>query len=329
MNRFPVKPMKSAFNVVPALSLALICGLSHAAAPSYPEHPVRMVNPSAAGGNADLLSRVAAQRLSEVLGQQFVVDNRAGARGVIATDTIAKAAPDGYTLGFISSVHAINAGLVAKLPFDAIKDFAAISQVGSTPFIISVTPALPVKSLKELIALAQAKPGQINYADNGSGSRLAAELLISMTGTRMMPISYKAAAQAFLDLMSGDVQLMYATATSVLPHIKAGKIRALAITGRQRSALAPELMTAAEAGLPGYEADIWTGLVAPARTPPAIINRLNATLSQILKAPEVRERIIGMGADPISSAPAEFQALIASDVAKWSKLIKDAGLHFD
>ena len=292
---------------------------------TYPDRPVRLVVPSAPGGNADLLSRIIAQKLRETLGQPFVADNRPGAGAVIGTDIVAKATPDGYTLLFPSTTHAITPGLIAKLPFDPVKDFAAISLVGSTPMIISVTPTLPAKTIKELVALAKANPGQLNYASVGGPTHFAGVLFNTVTGAKIEHVPYKGQSQAFPDLMSGQVQLMFPSATSVLPFIKAGKIRALAITSRQRSAIAPDLMTAIEAGLPGYEAGIWNGILAPARTPQAIIARLHATLVNILKTRDVRESIVVRGADPMTSTPAEFEAFITAEIKKWGQVIKDSG----
>lgn len=314
------------------LALGLIfSGRAAQAQATYPDRPVRLVVPYATGGNADLQSRIIAQKLGEALGQQIVVDNRAGATGIIGTDIAAKALPDGYTLLFIASPHAINPGLFAKLPFDPVKDFAAISLVGSTPLIISVTPALPAKTIKELVALAKAKPGQLNYASAGSGGpgHLAGALFNTVTGVNIVHVPYKGTAQALTDLMSGQVHLMYPSATAVLPHVKVGKIRGLAITGRQRSALAPELMTAAEAGLRGYEASIWNGILAPARTPQTMVNRLHRALVNIIGMPDVRDRMIGLGADPMTSTPAEFEVFIAAEIKKWSRVIKDSGARVD
>ncbi len=324
-------------NGIRHFSLALlaagpICGVDVVQArAAYPDKPVRMVVPYSVGGNADLQCRILTQKLSEVLGQQFLVDNRAGATGIIGNDIVAKAAPDGYTLLFFASPFVLVPELIKKLPYDPIKDFAAITLVGSTPLIISVTPALPAKSIKELIALAKARPGELNYASAGNGSpgQLAGVLFNSMTGVRIVHVPYKGTAQALTDLMSGQVQLMYPSATSVLPYVRAGKIHALAITSRQRSALAPELTTAIEAGLPGYETGIWNGVLAPARTPPIIIERLHTTLVNIIRTPDVRERIIALGADPMTSSPQEFAAFIAAEIKKWGKVIKDAGVRLD
>lgn len=302
-----------------------------AQAQHYPLRPVRLIVPFAAGGNADILARILAQKLGEALGQQVVADNRGGANGVIGTDLAAKAPPDGHTLLFIASGHAINPGLYAKLPFDPIKDFSPVGQVGTTPLILTVTNALPVRTVKELAAVAGSKPGQLSFATQGNGSpgHLAGVLFNSANGIDIVHVPYKSTAQAITDLTGGRVQVMYPSMTAVLPHVKAGKLRAIAITSRQRSRLVPELPTVAESGLKGYEAGIWNGVLAPARTPKPIITRLNTAIVNIVKAPDVTERIMGMGADPMTGTPEQFGAFIASEINKWGKVIKDAGVRVD
>ena len=312
------------------LALTLFHGAA-AHAQNYPSRSVRLVVPYGIGGNADLLSRIFADKLAESLGQPFLVDNRPGANGVIGADIGAKAPPDGYTLLFIASGHAINPALYDKMPFDAANDFSAISQVGTTPLIITVNASLPADNLKELIALARSKSGQLNFASAGNGSpgHLAGALFNSLTGVQTTHVPYKATAQAMTDVMSGRVQLMYPTATAALPFLKTGKLRGLAITGNQRSALAPDILTFQEAGLPGYDSGTWTGFVAPAHTPQPIIERVNRAIVAIIKTSSARERIIGLGADPLSSTPAEFATLIASEIQKWGKVVKEAGVRMD
>ena len=312
-----------------AAALFAVC--AGANAQNYPDKPVRMIVPYAAGGNADLLARVVAQKLGEMFAQQIIIDNRAGANGVIGTELLAKAAPDGYTLGFIASGHSINPGMYSKMPFDPIRDFAPIAQTSSTPIIIAVTAALPAKTVKALAALAKARPGELSYASQGNGSpgHLAGALFNSMNGITIVHIPYKSTSQAITDLSSGQVQMMYPSATSILPHIKAGRLRAVAIATKQRSALAPDIPTAAESGLPGFEAGIWNGVMAPAGTAPAIIEKLHAAIAKILQSPDTRERILVMGADPAISTPAEFSAFIAAELKKWTKVIKDSGAKLD
>ncbi len=308
---------------------ALLAGI--AGAQSYPAKPVRLIVPYAAGGNADIVARIIAQKMGEVLGQQVVIDNRAGANAIIGTEIAAKSSPDGYTLLFIASGHATNPALHAKLPFDPVRDFAPISLVGATPIILTVTAALPAKTVKAVVALAKARPGELSYASSGNGSpgHLAGALLNSLSGINIVHVPYKATAQAITDLTSGQVQVMYPSITAVLPHIKAGKLRGLAITTRKRSPVAPDLPTVAESGIPGYEASIWNGMLVPAGTPQAIISRLNALVVQIIRMPEVRERISGLGAEPATSTPEEFNAFIAAEIRKWGKIIKDSGVRVD
>ena len=259
-----------------ATAAALFLAVAGAQAQTnYPDKAVRLIVPYAAGGNADLLGRVVGQKLGEMFSQQFIIDNRAGANGVIGTELLAKAAPDGYTLAFIASGHSINPGMYAKMPFDPIRDFAPIAQTSSTPILIAVTAALPAKNVKALAALAKARPGDLSYASQGNGSpgHLAGALFNSMNGVNTVHIPYKSTAQAITDLTSGQVQMMYPSATSILPHVKAGRLRAVAIATKTRSALAPDIPTAAESGMPGFEAGIWNGVMAPAHTPQAEIGR--------------------------------------------------------
>jgi tripartite-type tricarboxylate transporter receptor subunit TctC len=324
---------RSRLSLTRRLATAAVLFLPAAAAlaqQNYPEKAVRLIVPYAAGGNADLLGRVVGQKLGEMFSQQFIIDNRAGANGVIGTELLAKAAPDGYTLAFTASGHSINPGMY-KVPYDPVRDFAPIAQTSSTPILIAVTAALPAKNVKALAALAKARPGDLSYASQGNGSpgHLAGVLFNSMNGINIVHIPYKSTSQAITDLTSGQVQMMYPSATSILPHVKAGRLRAVAIASKTRSALAPEIPTAAESGMPGFEAGIWNGVLAPANTPPAIIDKLHGAIAKIIQSPDVRERILGMGADPALSTPAEFSAFIAAELKKWTKVIKDSGAKPD
>ena len=311
-------------------AVLLLAGASAHAQPNYPEKPIRMIVPYAAGGNADLLGRVVAQKLGEAFSQQVIIDNRAGANGVIGTELLARAAPDGYTLAFTASGHSINPGMY-KVSYDPIRDFAPIAQTSSTPILIAVTAALPAKTVKALAALAKSRPGDLSYASQGNGSpgHLAGVLFNSMNGINVVHIPYKSTSQAITDLTSGQVQMMYPSATSILPHVKAGRLRAVAIAAKTRSALAPEIPTAAESGMTGFEAGIWNGVLAPANTPAAIIDKLHSAIARIIQSSDVRERILGMGADPAISTPAEFSAFIAAELKKWTKVIKDSGAKPD
>jgi tripartite-type tricarboxylate transporter receptor subunit TctC len=300
-------------------------------APAYPDRPVRVVVGSAAGGNADILARIVCNALSRSLDQQFVVDNRGGATGAIGTEIAAKARPDGYTLMYAASNHAINPSLNPRLPWDAVKDFAPIGLVALTPLVLTITNTLPAKSVRELIDLARAKPAGLALASAGTGSpgHLAGVLFDRMSHVTMLHVPYKATQQAMTDLTTGQVQVMYPTLTAVLPQVRAGKLRGLAITSRARSALAPDLPTMEEAGLRGYEASIWNGFLAPARTPSTIISKLEATLLQIMQTQEIKDHFAAIGAEPLTSTPAEFGRFIAGELAKWSRVIREAGVRIE
>jgi tripartite-type tricarboxylate transporter receptor subunit TctC len=313
-----------------ALASALLGAFSGiAAAADYPVRPVRMIVPYATGGNADIIARLLALKLGESLGQQVVVDNKPGANGIIGTDLAAKAPADGHTIVFVANTHVVNPSMVKQLPFDTLRDLAPITRVNAAPLFLTVAPGLPVSSVKELVALAKAKPGTLNYGSTGNGSpaHLAGVLLDSMAGISTVHVPYQSGMQAVTDTMSGQVQLGYPSVTSVLSHVRAGKLKALAITGTRRSPLAPDMPTVAESGLPGYEAGVWTGILAPAGTPRPIIARLNADIVRILDSSEVKERLAGMGSDVTPSTPEEFQAYIEAEISKWAKVIRAAGIE--
>ncbi len=290
-----------------------------------------MVVPFATGGNADIMARMVGQKLSERLGQQVIVDNRGGANSIIGTAIAAKAPADGYTLVFISNLFATNVVFAGKLPYDSIKDFAPLSLTGSTPLLLVVNNGLPVKSVKELIALAKSRPGALNYGSSGNGAtaNLAGELFNYMAGVNIVHVPYKGTAQATTDLIGGQMQVGYPSISSVLPHVRAGKLRALGMTGAQRSALAPDVPTVAESGVRGYEASIWTGVAAPAGMPRPIVERLNREIIALVRTPETLERLAVLGSDPLTSTPGEFAALIKADIARWVKLAQASGLRFD
>jgi len=313
--------------IVCAAALAL-AWVGDAAAQAYPNRPVRVIIPQSAGGSTDLAVRAVTQRLGDVFGQSVVVDNRPGAGSLVGTELVAKAAPDGYTLLGVASSFSINPSLHARLPFDPVRDFAPISRLCALPHILVVHPAVPVKSLKELIALARAKPGQLNVATSGisTSTHMAAELFMYMTGTKMVTVPYKGGAPGNIALVSGEVQLYFATISTALPHIRAGKLRALAVTTRKRTAAAPEYPTIAEAGLPGYEHSSWVGMLAPAGTPPAVITRLNDEIARIVHLPEVREFLLRDGLEPEGDSAKEFATNIRNEVAKWNKVVKAAGI---
>jgi tripartite-type tricarboxylate transporter receptor subunit TctC len=301
-------------------------------AQTYPAKPIRFLVPFPPGGGNDTIARAVGYKLTQALGQQVIVDNRAGAGGIIGAEMAAHSAPDGYTifLGGVAS-QAINPVLHAKLGYDPVKDFAPVSLIASAPLVLVVHPSVPAKSVRDLIRLAKAQPGKLNFASNGKGgsSHLAAEMFLMMTATRMVHVPYKGLSPALTDLLSGQVQLMFSSTVAILPQIHAGKLRALGVTGARRTAAMPDVPTIAEAGVPGYETASWYGVLAPAGTPPAIVERLAREIAAIARAPDMRERLAADGADPIGSSPAEFGAHIKRELARWSKVIKEARVEIE
>jgi tripartite-type tricarboxylate transporter receptor subunit TctC len=302
-----------------------------AATPDFPSHPVRLIVPYAPGGNADIMARLIAQQLSQNIGQQIVVDNRAGANGIIGTDLAVKSAPDGHTLVLVASSLATNPSLIKSMPYDGQRDLAPITIVGSTPLILAAFPGLPATTAKDLIALAKTKPGQLNYASSGNGSpaNLAGALLGYMTGITLVHVTYKGTAQAMTDVLGGHVQLSFPSMTAALPHVKSGKLKALGMTGPQRSPLAPDVPTVAESGVSGYQANIWNGVLAPVATPRPLIAKLNAELLRVLTSSEMRERFAASGADVAHGTPEEFRAFVTSEQIKWAKVIRESGMRVD
>jgi tripartite-type tricarboxylate transporter receptor subunit TctC len=301
-------------------------------AQDYPRRPVRLIVPFPPGGGNDIVARAVAQELGKSLGQQLVVDNRAGAGGAIGAELAARSPADGYTL-FLGGVgsHVVNPSLHAKLSYDPIRDFAPVTLIASAPSVLVVNPSLQATSIAEFTALAKANPGKLNYASNGNGSsaQLAAVLYESMAGVRMVHVPYKGVAPALVDLMSGEVQLMFGTLVAILPHIKAGRLRALAVTGRNRSAPLPEVPTLAESGLPGYEAGSWYGILAPAGTPGAIVARLNAEINAAIRQPEVRERLAAEGAEVLGGTPGDFASHIKAELSRMGRLMREAGVRME
>jgi tripartite-type tricarboxylate transporter receptor subunit TctC len=303
-----------------------------AAAESYPSRPIRLIIPFPPGGGTDIMGRTLAAKLGSSLGVQVIADNRGGAGGIIGTETAVKANPDGYTLmiGSVSTIS-INPSLYKQLPFDPVKDLAPISLMASTPSALVVTTGLPVDSVKALIALAKAKPGHLTFASAGSGTshHLGGELLKLTTGIDIVHVPYKGTAPAVTDLVSGQVSMMIANIPSVMPMIKAGRVKPLAVTSLQRSPQMPELPTVAESGVPGFEVIVWYGVFAPAATPPALIGRLNAEVRKIVAMPDVKERLAGEGAEAVGSTPQEFSKRIKDDLDKWAKVVKNSGARAD
>jgi tripartite-type tricarboxylate transporter receptor subunit TctC len=323
--------MKSGCIIVAALAVAGL-PLRAAAADAYPSRPIRMVVPFPAGGTTDILGRIAGQKITEALGQQVIIDNRGGAGGNIGTEMVAKAPPDGYTLlTDPGSTLTINPHAYSKLGFDPVRDFAPITILAEVPNILEVHPALPVKNVKELIALAKSKPGQINYASTGAGqsTHLSMELFKSMAHIDINHIPYKGSAPALVDLIGGQVSVMFDNMPTSLPHVKAGKLRALAVSTVRRSFALPQLPTVAESGLPGFEVSVWFSVLAPAATPRDIVQKLNAVLVKALQSPDVKQRLADQGAEPVANTPEQFAATIQRDLAKWAKVVKDANVKLD
>jgi tripartite-type tricarboxylate transporter receptor subunit TctC len=312
--------------------IALTLAAAPAFAQSYPTRPIRFVVAFPPGGTTDLLARTIGQRLGDTFNQQVIVDNRGGAGGNIGTDIVAKALPDGYTI-LMGSVGplAINGSLMGKLPFDPQKDFAPITLSDATPNVLVVHPSLAAGSVKEFIALAKARPGQVIFASSGLGTpaQLAGELFNSMAGVKMVHVPYKGGVAALIDLMAGQVQLMFSTLPPALPHVKTGKLKALAVTSAQRSPTMPELPTIAEAALPGFEAITWHGVLVPAGTPKAIVGKLHGEIVKILHSPDVKERLAAQGAEAVSNTPEQFAAYIRSETVKWAKVVRDSGARAD
>ena len=315
------------------VATALACALaaSLAAAQGYPSKPVRFVVGFPAGGATDVVARAISQPLAEALGQPVVVDNRAGAASNIGAEIVATSPKDGHTILMGSVSLAINPTLYKKLPYDALKDFAAVSQVSDTPFMFVTHPSLPAKTVKEFIALAKARPGQLNYgsAGNGSGGHLFVVMFASMAHVSLLHIPYKGAAPATTATLSGETIFMFDNIVTTLPLARAGKLRALAVTTKKRSQVAPDIPTIAESGVPGYDANAWFGVFAPAGTPAAVVNRLYAEISRIIANPQIRERFLVLGAEPAGTTPEQFAAFYRNEVAKWAKVVRESGAQVD
>lgn len=332
--------MKNTFSYsvtnVRRFAVAFVAAMSITSAPAlaqtYPVKPVRFIVPFPPGGGNDTIARQIGQRLTSTLGQQVPVDNRPGAGGAIGAELAAKAAPDGYTM-FLAGVatHGINPNLRRKLPYDPLKDFHAVSLIASAPLLVVVHPSLPVKSVKELTALARSRPGQINYASNGAGgsSHLAVEMFRMMTDTNLVHIPYKGLSLALTELLSGEVQLMFSSAVAMLPQVKAGRLRAIAMTGGKRSPAIPDIPTVAEAGVPGYETGSWYGVVVPAGTPKVAIDTLSREIISFVRSPETVARMNSEAVIPVGSTPDEFTAHIKRELARWAKVVKQANLRIE
>ena len=311
------------------IALLLLSTSTFCAAATYPTRPIRIIDPFPPGGPSDIVNRAINQRFSEALGQPVVIDNRAGAAGIVGTEIVAKAAPDGYTLLLgPSGALTIQPTLNPKLPYDPQRDFEPVSQLTSGPQVIAVNPGVPAKSVQELVALAKAKPGQLNYASGGAATanHLAMELFKLAAGVDVVHLPYKGTGPALTAVLGGEAQMIISALLAALPHVKSGKLRALAVTSTTRSTAVPDLPTASESGLPRFETSSWHGVLVPAKTPRAIITQLHAVLVKTLNAPDVRERLTTQGLNVVASTPQEFAAHIKSETAKYARVIKAAGI---
>lgn len=315
-----------------SLLILVFCWSAGAAlAQGYPAKSVRIVVPFAAGGPADNYARFLAQRLGEALGQPFVVENKPGAGSIIGTDVVAKAPADGYTLLMMSNTHTVNETLIPNKPFVLLRDFVPVAPVNYSDLVLVTNPALPVKNLQDLLKLAKAKPGKLNYASSGPGTpyHMAGELLKSLAGIYLVHIPYRGSSGARTDVIGGQVDMMFDAVTTMAEQARAGKVRAIATSGRQRSEVLPEVPTLNEAGVPGYEATIWLGLMAPKGTPAAVVQQLNEAVSRIVGQSEVRQLWVKQGATPLLMSPQDFEKYMRDDIAKWARVIQSAGIKVD
>jgi len=320
-------PACAGMTIAAFAGMTLFAGMTFAQ--SYPSKPIRIVVPYPPGGFNDTLGRTLAAKFTESWGQPAIVENKPGANTLIGSDFVAKSAPDGYTLLIVAFPFAVTPSLIKNMPYDTVKDFAPVILAAQSPNILVVNPELPVKSVGDLIALARAKPDGLSYASTGNGSsnHISMELFKSLAGVKLVHIPYKGSAPAVTDLLGGQIQVMFDNAPNVMPQVKAGRLRALAQSGLTRSSIAPDLPTLVEAGVPGYEVTVWFGLVAPAGTPREVIVKLNTEVLKILAMPDVRERFLAQGVEPMGSTPGEFGEHIRAQMAKWGKVVKDAGVQ--
>lgn len=311
------------------LALAGFAGTAGAQAQAFPSKPIRLIVPSVPGGILDTVARTIAAKMSEDLGQPIVIENRPGAGGVIGSEQAVKSPPDGYTIVKLATSHAINPSVYAKLPYDTVRDFAPISQTVALTNLLVAHPSVPASNLPELIALAKAKPGTLTFgsAGNGQSNHLSGELLKSMAGIDMLHVPYKGSAAALTDVIAGNVSMMFVDVLSAMPHVKSGKLKVIASTGLKRSASVPDYPTLAEQGLAGFNGSSWLGLAAPAGTPKEIVARLGAATAKALSAPDVRERFISQGVEPVGSTPAEYAAFIEAEIPRWGAAAKAAGIR--
>jgi tripartite-type tricarboxylate transporter receptor subunit TctC len=301
------------------------------AVPAFPARPVRVVVPAPPGGGTDILARLVARRLTDAWGQQVIVDNRGGASGMIGSEIVARAAPDGHTLLMSFTSHVTNPSLYPKMAYDTLRDFNGVAMAGVVPSVLVVHPSVPVATVKDFIAYLRERPGKVVYGSAGSGSagHLSAVLFTSMTGTRMVHVPYKGSGPALPDLIAGQLQLMFGNMASAIPFVKSGKIRAIAVTSGKRSATAPELPTIAESGLAGYDASAWFALFAPSRTAPAVIQKINGEVNAMMRTSDMKERLLAVGADALAFTPAELDSFVRAEIVKWAKVIQESGARPD
>jgi len=312
----------------PAIAIAVACAAGGALAQDYPARPLRFIVPSATGATTDVLARITAQKVAEQFGKQLIIDNRPGAGSVIGTDLVAKAAPDGHTIGMIYTTHTANASL-QKLPYDPIGDFAHISMLTSAPLLLIVAPSLGVNSVRELIALAKTKPLNYGSAGVGSGGHMSGELFRMMAGISVTHIPHRGAAPASIDVAAGNLAFQFASQITVQALVRGGRLRVLAVTSAKRAASLPEAPTVAESGLAGFEVLNWFGVTAPAKIPAAIVARLNTAFARALQYPDAKEKLTSEGSELVGNSPAEFTAFLKGDLAKWAKVVKEAGIKID
>ncbi len=317
--------------VIAAIPLLFASAAFSQGAADFPNRPMRFVVGYPPGGATDIIARIVGQKVSDSTGQSVLIDNRPGAGGILGTEIVAKSTPDGYSFALVTTSHGINPSLYPSLPYDSVADFTPISQIATLQQILVVNPSLGISNLKELIAMAKAQPGKLNFASSGSGQalHLSGELLKSMAGINIVHIPYKGSAPARTDLLAGQVQMMFESAIGVLPFVRSGKLRAIAVSGAQRSEAAPDIPTMAEAGLPGFEASAWVGVMGPAKMPRAVTNKLSAEFAKAVRLTDVKQQFANNGAEPVGSTPEEFGKYVNGQLVKWAKVVKESGAKLE
>jgi tripartite-type tricarboxylate transporter receptor subunit TctC len=322
--------MKNLFRALAALAV-LVVGAGDASAQNWPNRPIRMVVPYTPGGYTDLMARLVGQKVAEALGATIVFENKPGANAIIGTDTVAKAAPDGYTFGTVIAAHSVNPTLNPKLPYDTLKDLTYVSLMSTAPLIMIAHPSLPANNVKELIALAKSKPGELNFASSGIGAaaHLTMEMFKSRTGTNMQHVPYKGTAGALQDLVGGQINVMFDIIGPLMPQVKSGNAKAIVVTAKERVPVAPDVPTMAEQGVPDFISGTWAGIIAPAGTPKEIVDRVSAEAKKALADPALQAKLADQGIVPVGSTPEEFRAFVVGEIARWNKVITDAGIKIE